>query len=262
MTYLMEASDEGRRLLAQEDANPSRPRLIEAGLRAGHRALDAGCGPGGVLRDILDIVGPEGSAVGLDPSAERLEDARRILGGAGNLDLVRAALPSTGLPDASFDFVWCQYVLQYLRDPRAAIAELVRVTRPGGKVVVAEIDAHGHHNWPLPPALEDGGARLVRALERVGFDSFVGRKIFHHFRSAGLTDIRVRIAPFYVIAGPADERVIEDWRLRFRNLAPVAISEFGSASVYDAFVEGYLALLADPDALKYALILTTEGTRA
>jgi hypothetical protein len=135
------------------------------------------------------------------------------------------------------------------------------VAKPGGRIVVSEIDAHGLHNWPFPPEMEKGAAAMIRALQKVGFDPYCGRKMFSHFRALGLRDIRVQLTPFYVIAGRADERVLEDWRIRFRNLAPVALSEFGSEEVYDAFVRGYLELLSDPDALKYAVILTTEGTR-
>jgi SAM-dependent methyltransferase len=262
MKYLMESVEESRRLLAQEEANPSLPRLVATGLEPGHRAIDVGCGSGAVLGEILDVVGAAGDVVGIDPSADRLAVASRLLRHRPNLRLLEAALPDTGLPDNSFDYVWCQYVCQYLPDASLAVKELTRLARSGAKVVVAEIDAHGLHNWPFTDELAASATKMLRVLERVGFDAFAGRKMFSRFRAGGLSNVKVMLTPFYVVAGAASEWILDDWRVRFRNLAPLAVAEFGSEDAYEQFARDYLALLADPDALKYAVILTTEGTKA
>lgn len=264
MSYIMESSDEARRLLAQERASDVRRPLLLTGLREGQRVLDAGCGPGGILEAMLDLVGPSGHGVGVDLSPERLAEARKLLQARPNVELVQADVRTTGLPDASFDYTWSQYVFEYLPPPvRAqALAELIRVTRPGGKVVIAEIDGQGLNNWPISPSLHEHSLRFTQALAQAGFDIHVGRKLFHEFRQAGLCEVRVHLLPQYVIAGAADERVLKDWETRFATLEPLVAGALGGLEAYRGQCREYLGMLADPDALKYSVLLVTEGTRS
>lgn len=261
MTYLMESPAEGRRLLAQERANPSRQRLVDAGVKRGQRALDAGCGAGAVTAHLLELVGPEGHVTAFDASNARLGLARRALGEPANLTLDLRELPRTGLPDACADFTWSQFVFEYLPEPRLALAELVRLTRPGGTVAVAEIDGYGLGVWPVSPWLETALVTFQQALARARFDLFVGRKLFTLFREAGLGEVRVQLSPFHVTAGAAEPAMLEDWRVRFDALAPVGRAAFGDDAGWQRFTREYLELLANPDALKYAVVLTTVGTR-
>jgi SAM-dependent methyltransferase len=256
----MESRGEADRLIAQERANPSHARLLAAGLAKGMRVADVGCGSGAVTSAMLEIVGPSGQVVGVDPAAERLASARALVGDARNVELRVGALPATGLEARSFDFVWCQYVFEYLAEPRPALDELIRLARPRGTVAVADIDGLGRAHWPAPPLVDEGFDVLVRALEKTGFDLQVGRKLFQLFRGAGLGDVRATVAPFYEISGAADARMMSDWRLRFDALRAVAVPEFGSAERYQAFCDAYLGMLADEDTFKYAVVITTRGT--
>jgi SAM-dependent methyltransferase len=261
MSYLMEGQREGQRLLAQEAANPSTARLKLTGLAAGHRAADIGCGAGAVTGAMADLVGPTGSVVAFDPSAERLALARQHLAGRENITFVQGELPCTGLPVASFDYVWCQFVLEYLREPMSALAELVRLSKPGGRVVVSEIDGFGLAYWPAPPAVEAGKDIFLKALGSTGFDLFIGRKLYGMFLEVGLTDVQVHLSPFHVTAGAADERLLQDWKTRFDALAPVMVPAFKGEEPWQDFTRAYLDLLADPQAFKYSVILTVEGKR-
>lgn len=260
MSYLMESSQEGRRLLQQENANPSSVRLLQAGLQPGMRVVDLGCGSGAVMPAMLEQVGPEGFVTGLDVSPERVAEANTLVSGSKNAHAQVGALPATGLPDASFDFSWSQFVFEYLREPQAALREMMRVTRPGGKVCVADIDGIGLAFWPRPAVVEEGLERFMSALGSTGFDFFVGRKLFTWFKQAGLEDVSVHLSPLYVAAG-ADARLVADYTQRFEVLAPIASKAFGDEQRYRAFAEGYLAMLEDPDALKYAVVLTVTGRR-
>ncbi|WP_426750848.1 methyltransferase domain-containing protein [Myxococcus sp. Y35] len=261
MTYLMESAQEVGRLKAQASATSYADRLRLTGLSAGHTALDVGCGPGIITSEMLDVVGPEGRVVGIEPQAEHLAAARALLGDRPNVELLQGALPDTRLPSNRFDYVWCQYVFEYLGEQAAALEELVRVVRPGGRVVVADIDGVGLWNWPFPEDLQEESQKLLAALRAARFDLHAGRKLFHLFRKAGLEDVRVHISPFYVAAGAVDARLHEDWVIRFRTLRPLAAPFFGGAEPYDAFCQRFMALLDDADTLKYAMVLTTEGVK-
>ncbi|XXF81636.1 methyltransferase domain-containing protein [Myxococcaceae bacterium GXIMD 01537] len=257
----MESAAEARRLSEQAKALPVHQHLVTAGLSRGMSALDAGCGPGSITSLMADLVGPEGRVVGLDLHEQRLQEARALCAHQPNARFVRADVRETGLPEASFDFVWSQYVFEYLPDPERALAELIRVTRPGGRVVVADVDGLGLHNWPFPPDLEEGCRTFMAALAAARFDLYVGRKMFHLYRKAGLDEVRVHVAPLWVVAGSADARLVEDWRQRFATLEPVVAPAFGGVDAYRTFSARYLSLLSDADALKYAVLLITEGRK-
>lgn len=260
MSYLMESKDEAQRLLAQEEADLARERFLAAGLKSGDHALDAGCGPGGVAAAMADVVGAEGSVLGIDLSAERLAAAQSFVVSRPQLRFQTGNVLHTGLEPRRFDFVWSQFVLQYLPQPGDALSELMRVTRQGGTVCVSEVDGAGLWSHPISPRVEQGLIKLQAALATTGFDPYSGRKMFSHFRRAGLENVRVRVSPFYVHAGRASDRFLSDWETRFRTIRLLAESAFGGPEPYQAFVEEYLGLLRNPDALKYAVVLVTFGT--
>jgi ubiquinone/menaquinone biosynthesis C-methylase UbiE len=260
--YIMESNDEARRLLVQERSGNAREALLLAGLRAGDRVLDAGCGPGGITDIIAEVVGPTGHVTGMDLSEERLAQARQLNQRHAHVRFHPGDVRDTRLPEASFDYTWCQFVLQYIPERRAALEELVRVTRPGGKLVISEFDGFGMNNWPFPDALRDWCQRFVDAVRRTtGLDIHVGRKVFTELRQLGLQPVRVHLLPQYVIAGEADEAMRLDWETRFSALEPLVAPLLGGSPSYRAMCQEYLQLLVNPDALKYSILLVTEATR-
>lgn len=134
---------------------------IQARPRPGDRFLDVGCGTGYLTRVIAPVVGPKGQVTGVDPSAEMIEYARRRA--PGNCDYQVAEGQALPFPDASFDAVVSSLAVHHIpADARpAAIGEMFRVLRPGGRLVVAEF---------RPPAQP-----LLRA-----FVSLVAPRAAHH----------------------------------------------------------------------------------
>lgn len=260
-SYLMESEVEARRLAEQARALPVHGHLLTTGLAPGMRALDAGCGPGVITAVMAEVVGRQGSVLGVDLNAQRLAEARAHCAPLPQCSFLQGDLRKLELEDNTFDYVWCQFVIEYLPDPAGALAEFIRVARPGGRVVVADVDALGLQNWPLSPELEEGCRLFVSALGAAGLDLYVGRKLFHLFRRAGLEAVRVHLTPLWVVAGAADSRLINDWKQRFTTLEPVVSPAFGGTLGYRVFCEQYLGLLSDPDALKYSVLLITEGQK-
>jgi demethylmenaquinone methyltransferase/2-methoxy-6-polyprenyl-1,4-benzoquinol methylase len=109
--------------------------LQEAGLRVGMRVLDVACGPGLVTQCALELVGPTGYVVGLDPSIGMLREARK----SPCRYLVQGVGEQLPFPDQSFDFLSMGYALRHVSDLRAAFREYRRVLKPGGVVVLMEI---------------------------------------------------------------------------------------------------------------------------
>lgn len=108
-------------------------------LTAGESVLDVACGPGTVARIAAQRVGPGGRVVGVDFSPSMLVVARDkppVAGGAP-IEYRQAPADELPLPDGDFDVVTCQHGLQFFPDRPAALAEMRRVLRRGGRLGVA-----------------------------------------------------------------------------------------------------------------------------
>ncbi|GAP93193.1 putative ubie coq5 [Rosellinia necatrix] len=183
-----------------------------------HRILDVGCGPGSITMDLAALV-PQGSVIGIDTSAEVLEQARALAQarGAGNSDgngngnLTFQQHDAAALPfaDGEFDVVFCHQVLHHARDPVAILREMARVARKpsrgsggsgdegggggggggngeGGIVAAREVDYRAVAWFPETPGL----ARWAAVHERVfaassGGRTDSGRRLASWAREAG-----------------------------------------------------------------------------
>lgn len=112
-----------------------RKALLQAGLEPSMHILDVACGPGLVTQCALNVVGPSGSVVGLDPSIGMLREAKK--GPCQNL--VRGVGERLPFPDQKFDFLSMGYALRHVPDLKRAFAEYWRVLKPGGIVLLLEI---------------------------------------------------------------------------------------------------------------------------
>jgi SAM-dependent methyltransferase len=118
-------------------AYPAEALLDAAGVKAGHQVLDAGTGPGTVAA----LACTRGAAVmAVDAEPDMLTLARLH---APDADVRQATLPQLPFAAGSFDAAVANFVINHVGDPAAAIAELRRVVRPGGRVAVTI--------WPFPP---------------------------------------------------------------------------------------------------------------
>lgn len=108
-----------------------------SGLRPGEDALDIGCGPGKLVRALGRLAGSNGSATGVDPSAEAIAHNRRH---DPSHRYIRSAAQNLDLPDAAFDVVTCTFVMHHIRedDRASALAQMYRVLRPGGRLLLAD----------------------------------------------------------------------------------------------------------------------------
>lgn len=117
---------------------PWPPHVLRAAdVQPGQRVLDVACGTGVLARAAADRVGPDGSVVGVDINDGMLAVARQKAP-----DITWEVAPAEALPFASntFERVVSQFGLMFFADPAQAIAEMVRVLRPGGTLAIAVWD--------------------------------------------------------------------------------------------------------------------------
>lgn len=196
--------------------------LAYAEVEVGDRVLDAGCGAGDYVPGLALAAGPEGrvTAVDLDPLNVRRASAAAPGG------VAVAAVERLPFADDAFDAVWCANVTEYVADedlPRL-LGELVRVTRPGGRVAVKDVDAGGLRIGPGDPLL---AARLADACVTVppvaveSAGSLRGRALRRWLERAGLVEVRQRTwaIDYWAPLPPPAERLWSAWLPYLARLA-------------------------------------------
>lgn len=167
-----------------------RRRLVRAALAAapGERVLDVGCGPGFYCAELVEEVGPEGSVVGVDASPQMLRLAARRCEDRGNVVFHQAdatALPVEGM---SFDAAVCVQVLEYVSDVRAGLAGIYRALRPGGRIVVWDVDWATVSWHSLDPARME---RVLRTWEEHLAHPSLPRTLAPALRAAGFERVEL-----------------------------------------------------------------------
>jgi SAM-dependent methyltransferase len=139
------------------------PVAAAAGAQPGQRVLDVACGTGVLARAMAERVGDRGSVVGLDVNDGMLNVARRI---APQIDWRQGVAEALPFADDRFDAVGSQFALMFFNDRGAALREMMRVLKPGGRLAVAV--------WA---SLDDtpGYAAMVALLQRLFGETHASR---------------------------------------------------------------------------------------
>ena len=169
--------------------------LRSVGIQPGWHVLDAGCGSGGFLPLLSELIGPSGRIAALDLAPDNIETVERRVAGSGMATPVEARVGSVfALPydDATFDAVWCAATTQYLTDAELAtmLAEFRRVVRTGGLVAIKEVDSAVISFTPAPPLII---AHLFEMMSESGNVQFAGclrgPSLAQWLRQAGMTKV-------------------------------------------------------------------------
>ena len=176
-----------------------------AHLSAGMDLLDVGCGPASITADLAERVAP-GRVVALDAASDALQAARATLSERGlseQVELTCGDVMALPFEDASFDVVHAHQVLQHLADPVSALAEMRRLTRPGG-IVAARDAVYSAMTWfPEPAGMEQWRSVYMATARANGGEPDAGSRLLSWAQAAGFTDVTAS-ASTWCYATPAD----------------------------------------------------------
>ena len=176
-----------------------------AHLSAGMDLLDVGCGPASITADLAERVAP-GRVVALDAASDALQAARATLSERGlseQVELTCGDVMALPFEDASFDVVHAHQVLQHLADPVGALAEMRRLTRPGGMVAVRDAVYSAMTWFPEPAGMEQWRSVYMATARANGGEPDAGSRLLSWARAAGFTDVTAS-ASTWCYATPAD----------------------------------------------------------
>ncbi len=180
---------ENIRALQSNIAGYKQPALKMLAPCPGQRILDVGCGAGDDLAELAKLVGPAGRVIGIDTSQTLLEHAQAKTAGQNlPIDLKWGDAQSLQFPDDSFDRIRADRVLQHVDCPDRAVGEMMRVTKPGGRIVLVDAD--------YDALLIDADdvlvtQTIVRRRADAARNGRIGRMLWGLMREFGVVDIQV-----------------------------------------------------------------------
>jgi SAM-dependent methyltransferase len=237
--YIMEDPREAMRLELKVDPEAWVRKYLAHRVPPGAEILCVGCGPGVILREVCAI-NSSIKGTGID---------------------IRGDVHAMQFPSDSFDLVYSRMLFEYLHDKERAAAEMVRVCRPGGSVLLQDLDGQLLWNYPEDPVVQCAVEKVVAGLASTGFDPFVGRKLFSLAHKAGLKNIEVQVECYHLIAGEIDLRILRQWELKLEIAVPWIARILGDEHAAVELTQRFLEYLRRPDTLTYSNVFTVTGVK-
>jgi len=250
--YIIRGGDSGAarlRILTRAFFPGTLSLLDRAGVLPGMSVLDLGCGSGEVTRELARRVGPRGRVIGLDMD-ERV------------LDHARLASPDVDLPvewrlgrveelaeTGAYDVIYGRFVLSHLADPADALRRMRAAARPGGLIVVEDIDITAHAHWPPSGAFRRYIELYAATARARGANSSIGPSLAALLVEAGLEEVSVAIN--MPVFREGQEKGIA--RITLENIAEAAIaSRLTTAAEIEQLLRDLAGHEADPRSIQSA----------
>ena len=161
---------------------------------AGERILDIGSGPGLLAHDMAAAVGPQGRICGIDTSEPMLAMSAKRCATQPWAEFRQADATQLPYPDGSFDAAVSTQVYEYVANIPAALAELYRVLRPGGRAVIVDTD---YGSLVIYTEDKPRMARVLAAWNEHFVHADLPRMLSHQLRDAGFAIRRRDVIPMF-----------------------------------------------------------------
>jgi len=206
------------------------------GLQEDMSVIELGSGPGFTTEQLLSLL-PNGSVIAVEVDPVMVKHAKQYLQDVSEdrVKIIEASIMDTGLPDNSFDFAYARLIFQHLPDPVGAAKEVLRVLKPGGKIIISDQD--DDYSYVLDPPMPEFqlvfekidqiqknwggngriGRQLLRILKEAGFHNVDLEAIISHSEMHRIEDFFKALDPevvsqVFVNAGLLIENLVEDYK--------------------------------------------------
>ena len=240
MSYTIdERNPERQQLLAKALDPPTRTVLAQLPQNPEARVLDLGCGQGNTTRCLADVLRPA-ECIGLEFDAALVDYAATRPGNPPNVQFQHGDATNLPFSDASFDVVFCRYLLVHMANPLGVAREMMRVVRPGGVAIAYE----GDFTAVSTSHPDCAGLQTLHRIWRELFQNpAAGKRLVHDFREAGAAHIRAGAWSGLEHEGKTFKRV---FRLTAEATGPVAAAKgILTTGEVDEMIAGLIQLEKD-----------------
>ncbi|HZT19470.1 MAG TPA: class I SAM-dependent methyltransferase [Dongiaceae bacterium] len=200
-SYILRGGIQGRerlRVLARIMRPGTLAALARVGVPAG-RILDLGCGGGDVTIDLARLAGDGAAVTGLDfdPTVVELACDNARAAGFPHVAFRVGDLHAPGIFEAAgapFDLIYSRFLISHLPDPDRAISLICRALRPGGLLLVEDVDFTGYFCFPASPAFDRYVDLYRKAAHKGGADPDIGPSLPSRLMAAGLEDVGIAVS--------------------------------------------------------------------
>ncbi len=261
--YLMESEEEAIRLDLKTDSKTVEKQALWAGLKPGMRVADLGCGSGKTTFCLNKLVQPNGRAVGVDFSEQRINYAREHYDDKGIefkcMD-IRNPLDALGM----FDFLFVRFVLEYYQTSSFDIVmKAFNILEPGGILCLIDLDHNCLNHYGLSRRLEKALHGIMDAVQKYNnFDPYVGRKCYSYLYDLGCTDIDVSLDAHNLIFGELKETNEFNWRKKVEIAGKNSGYKFEEyEGGYAEFYEEFKQFFNNPKRFTYTPLIACKGRK-
>ncbi|GAB3913331.1 methyltransferase domain-containing protein [Larkinella knui] len=232
-------------------------------LKPGLSVLDVGCGSGAITRGIAERVGAQGRVLGIDPSANLIDQARQHSGELPQLEFRQADIYSFESSE-QFDVVTCARVLQWLAQPQEALVRLEKLVKPGGFLAILDYN-HEKIEWtPEPPeAMKKFYGAFLKWRQEAGFDNAIADHLKDQFLQIGFE--KITIEPQFEISRKSDPTFAEEsqiWSEVARLRGPQLVQDgYISEEERTAAIETYSEWIATTGESMQLYLLAVEAKK-
>lgn len=160
-----------------------------ADIQPGQVVLDAGCGIGNDAVQMAELVGASGHVFGIDSSQKMIDSAiANMAGSALPLAFRQGSIYELDFADNFFDRCRADKTFQHLADPQAALQELMRVTKPGGKIIIADPD---HDSLIIDTPFTEINHRFTQFRSSHITQGGIAHQLYGLCKELGLVDVTV-----------------------------------------------------------------------
>lgn len=223
--------------------------FLENGLKKGLQVADIGCGPGNVSLWLAEQVGITGKILSIDNSDAQLAilNEQILKKDIQNISSLKADIYKLDTIEEKYDLIFCRFTIVHLSQPLIAIQKMRSLLKPGGCLIIAELDNSTWFSYPESESLQQDIALLCEAGRQKGIDLCIGPKLYGYLHQSNFNAVHVKIAQPVLDEKYRDYLILKcmAWRDTYLQLNLISHSEF-EAMIKDLhnLVHNYHYLLA------------------